>query len=69
MRITCTECGAKTDYLTGMYGQTPRVQVGKYSISEQFNDSVWIEREDGEGAAFSIHVLEERIEALYNLFF
>ena len=39
----------------GMYGETPKIEVGNYTISEFTlppGDSIWIEAEDGEGGQF-----------------
>lgn len=34
---------------TGMYGQTPRVEVGSFSICKQSDTTLWLEHETGEG--------------------
>lgn len=52
-----------------MYGGTPRVQVGKYSLSKQAENSIWIEHESGEGGAFREDLLEAYIESFYRRFF
>jgi hypothetical protein len=50
----------------GMYGETPRVQVGKFSICRQDDNSVWIQKDDGEGGQFPDTAFEEAIETFYN---
>jgi hypothetical protein len=50
----------------GMYGETPRVQVGKFSICRQDDKSVWIQKDDGEGGQFPDTAFEEAIETFYN---
>lgn len=49
----------------GMYGETPRVQIGKFSVSKQTKDKIWIEREDGEGGAFSEKELAKLLQEFY----
>lgn len=41
------------------------VVVGKYTIAELDDESVWISFEDGEGGQFSIETLEAAIAAYY----
>jgi len=53
----------------GMYGETPRVTIGEYSICRQDDTSVWIEHESGEGAQFSDESFEECIKDFYNKHF
>lgn len=54
----------------GMYGETPQVKIGKYTISRMCpngeDDSVWIQKEDGEGGQFFDTDLEPVIEAFFN---
>lgn len=54
----------------GMYGETPRVKIGKYTISRQDDRSVWIEvdegKDEGEGGAFPDTLFEQCIEDFYN---
>jgi hypothetical protein len=54
---------------SGMYGETPRVQVGKYLISRQGVNSIWIEHESGEGGEFREDLLEALIDNFYQKFF
>jgi hypothetical protein len=55
---------------SGMYGETPRVKIGKYTISRQDDRSVWIEvdegTDEGEGGAFPDTLFEQCIEDFYN---
>ena len=53
----------------GMYGETPRVKVGKYTICRQDESSVWIEHESGEGAQFPDDLFEECIHDFYSSHF
>lgn len=53
----------------GMYGETPRVKVGPFSICRQNDNSVWIECEDGEGAQFSDKLFEQAIRDFYGKHF
>lgn len=53
----------------GMYGETPRVVVGQYSICRQGDNSVWIEHEDGEGAEFNDALFAEFLAEFYNKYF
>lgn len=52
----------------GMYGDTPRVQIGKFTICEQSDpvgETVWIES-DKDGGEFPKILLEKIIEEFYN---
>jgi hypothetical protein len=55
---------------SGMYGETPRVEVGDYTLCRQDldggNNSVWIEHEDGTGGSFPADKLEEVVEEFFN---
>jgi len=53
----------------GMYGETPRVQVGKYSICRQDDNSVFIETDGGEAGSFKDELFEKCIEEFYNKHF
>jgi hypothetical protein len=53
----------------GMYGETPRVDVGEFSICRQDENSVWIEHESGEGAQFPDEIFEKFLEGFYNKHF
>ena len=54
----------------GMYGDTPRVKVGKYIICRQdpdgANESVWIEEEEETGGEFDDSLFEKCIEEFLN---
>ncbi len=53
----------------GMYGQTPKVQIGKLSICEAQsppNDSVWIEEEGVDGGEFGKAALAETLKKWYD---
>ena len=54
----------------GMYGELPKVKIGQFTISmtsnEKNEDSVWIEKEDGEGGEFPCESLEEIISAFFD---
>ena len=49
----------------GMYGETPRVRIGKFTISRQDDDSVWIETDQGEGAQFPDNLFEQCVLKFY----
>ncbi len=49
--------------------ETPRVQVGKFSISRQAENSVWIEVEGEEGGEFQDDLLEKCLEDFFNKHF
>lgn len=51
--------------LIGMYGETPQVQVGKYTICRQDTDSVWIQNDQDEGAQFSDDLLEKFLDYFF----
>ena len=53
----------------GMYGETPKVKVGKFSICRQDGKSVWIELENGEGGSFSDDLFGKSIEEFFNKHF
>ena len=42
------------------------IQIGKFNITYSTENSLWIEKEDGEGGEFSIEKLERVIENFYN---
>lgn len=53
----------------GMYGDMPRVQVGKFSICEQTDppsDTIWIEEDGGEGGEFQKAAFEKTLSDFYN---
>jgi hypothetical protein len=54
---------------TGMYGETPRVQVGQFTICRQSDKSVWIENDDGEGAEFHDDLFEQAIKDFFDKHF
>jgi len=60
---------AKDKKELGMYGGTPRVQIGEFFICKQSDGKIWIETEEGEGAAFKEHLLESHIRTFFNRFF
>ncbi len=53
----------------GMYGETPKIDIGKFSICEQsipLGKTVWIELKDGsEGSEFCKKKLEKLIDYFY----
>jgi len=57
-------CPAKNPI--GMYGETPRVKIGKYTICRQDDKSVWIEVEGDEGGQFSDESFEKTIAEYFN---
>ena len=63
------ESAKKEKVPIGMYGETPRVQIGKYSISKQDENSIWVEHESGEGSAFKEDLLEKHIDDFYKRHF
>lgn len=52
----------------GMYRETPRVQIGKYSICKQSEGQIWIEHVSGEGGAFPEEMLEKHLQKFYDEF-
>lgn len=57
----------------GMYGETPRVKIGNFSICRQDPDgvdnSVWVEKDGEEGAEFNDDLFSYELEELfYKLF-
>lgn len=51
----------------GMYGQNPRVEIGRFTISDNGNGMIWIDdTEDGDGAEFPIATLEKHIKDFYD---
>ena len=54
----------------GMHNETPRLTVGKYTISRQDpggeDKSVWIEFEDGSGGEFHDALFEAAIKEFYD---
>jgi len=56
----------------GMYGDTPRVKVGKFTICKQDDKGIWIQDEGpngGEGGAFPNELFEKCIEEFFNKHF
>ena len=57
----------------GMYGEMPKIQIGKYSIcmytDDKNEDKIWIEDEDGDGGVFVAKKFENVIEDKYNELF
>ena len=55
---------------SGMYGETPRVKIGRFVISQMTNNKddarIWIENEEGEAAEFDGLTLEKSIEEFFN---
>lgn len=52
-----------------MYGQTPKVIIGEFVISQMSDEdenSVWIENGDGEGAEFQSEKLESFLKEFWN---
>lgn len=59
---------------SGMYGEMPKIKIGKYTISDMSDEEectdVWIEdTETGEGGQFSKGKLFDVIDKFYNEFF
>jgi hypothetical protein len=64
----------KDEVKIGMYGETPKIQIGKYTISNMTNKenctTVWIEdTEGGDGGEFHKDTLAKSIDVFYNKFF
>jgi len=64
----------KEEKKSGMYGETPKIKIGKYIIADMSNEeecsTVWIEdTERGEGGQFSKNSLVDFIDKFYNEFF
>jgi hypothetical protein len=60
--------------MSGMYGEMPKIQIGKYTIADMSNEAncstVWIENtETGEGGQFSKHNLIDVLHKFYKEFF
>lgn len=57
----------------GMYGETPSVKVGEFTLSRMNSDedceSIWIEHESGEGGEFQENQLEKVIAEFYDKHF
>jgi hypothetical protein len=56
----------KTKGGDGMYGNTPRVTIGGFTICDNGDGQTWIEQSDGEGGSFATAELEKAIKAFYN---
>ena len=50
----------------GMYGKSPRVEVGGLTISDNGEGRIWIERRDGEGGEFLASDAEKVLHAFYD---
>jgi hypothetical protein len=50
----------------GMYGDNPKVTIGKFTITRQAEKRIWIEIDSGEGSEFSEDKLAAHIEKYYN---
>ena len=57
----------------GMYGEMPKVTIGKFTISQMTDKenekSIWMEEEGGEGAEFDSELIEEDLQKLFNKHF
>jgi hypothetical protein len=56
----------------GIYGETPRIKIGEFTICEQTNpprDTVWIENERGERGEFRKDLIEFDIEEIFNKYY
>ena len=49
----------------GMYGETPKVFVGKFTISQQ-GGNVWIENGEDEGMECSASIIERALQDLWD---
>ncbi len=71
--VFLAETQSKQRLRSGMYGETERVKMGKFTICRQSPDcgdnSVWIENGDGEGAAFEDSLLEPVIKNFFDTHF
>jgi hypothetical protein len=59
---------------SGMYGEMPKIKIGKYTIANMSNEedcsTVWVEEtENGEGGEFSKSSLVDFIDKFYKDFF
>ena len=59
---------------SGMYGEMPKVKIGKFTISQMTDkdgeEFVWIQVTDsGEGGQFDGRLLEKDFEKMYNKYF
>jgi len=50
----------------GMYGETPRVQIGKFSLCRQDDNSVWLEIEGEEGQQIGDAVMEADLQEIFD---
>lgn len=53
----------------GMYGDTPTIQIGKFTISEMNappGKSLWFEQEEGEGAEFRKDNFEKVVKQFFD---
>ncbi len=50
---------------TGMYGETPKVFAGKFTISQQ-GGNVWMDNGEDEGMECNAAIIEEALQRLFN---
>ena len=55
-----------------MYGDTERVKIGNFTICRQNpdgeDDSLWIEKEDGEGMEIKESLVETHIKNIFSIY-
>lgn len=58
---------------SGMYGELPKIKIGRYTISMMSNKenetNLWIQHEDGEGGEFKAELIEDYIDQAYSRYF
>jgi hypothetical protein len=58
----------------GMYGETPSVKIGPFTVSRQYEENtddpelmgIWIKHEDGEGGQFDEAALAAHIQTFWD---
>lgn len=66
--------GKKEERICGMYGELPKVRIGKFWISQMSNvegeKNIWVQDDErGEGAEFGGKEFEEDFQSLFNKHF
>ena len=53
----------------GMYGDTPRITIGNFTVAESLEGRTYIEHSDGDGGDFDTEDLEKVIQDFYTKHF
>lgn len=60
----------KNGHRCGMYGETPSVKIGEFTLSRMFPDgedkTVWMEHESGEGGEFQDADLNKALQEFFD---